>query len=57
MGKVSVEDNLTLKSVKRVFDTRMCTVTMTYLSSWNVRYLYYSNELTLLGLISGNDIT
>jgi len=33
------------------------TVIMTYLSSWNVRYLYYFNGLTLLGLISGMDHT
>ena len=53
MGEVPVEGTLTLKLVKRVFDTRVCTMIMTYRSSWNVRYLYYFNGLTLLGLISG----
>ena len=57
MGEVRAEDTPTLKSVKRVFDTRECTVIMTYLSYWNVCYLYYFNGLTLLGLISGMDHT
>ena len=57
MGEVPTEGTPTLKSVKRVFDTRECTVIMTCLSSWNVRYLYYFNGLTLLGLISGMEHT
>jgi len=57
MGEVLVEGTPTLKSVKRVFDTRVCTVIMTYLIPWNVCYLYYFNGLTLLGLISGMDHT
>jgi len=57
IGEVLAESTLTLKSVNRVLDTRVCTVIMTYPSSWNVRYLYYFNGLTLLGLISGMDHT
>ena len=57
MGEVLAEGTMTLKSVKRVFDTQVCTVIMTYLSSWNVHYLYYFNGLTLLGLISEMDQT
>ena len=52
-GEVLAEDTLTLKSVKRVFNSWVCTVIMTYLSFWNVRYLYYFNGLTVLGPISG----
>jgi len=48
MGEVPAEGTPTLKSIKRVFDTRVCTVIMMYLSYWNVRYLYYFNGLTLL---------
>ena len=57
MGEIPAEDTPMLKSVKRVFGTLECTMIMTYLSSWNVRYLYYFNELILLGLISGMDYT
>ena len=56
-GEIHAEDTPTLKSVKRVFDTRVCTLIMTYFSSWNVCYLYYFNGLTLLGPISGIDHT
>jgi len=57
MGEVPAEGTLTLKSVKRVFDTRVCAVIMTYLIPWNVCYLYYFNGLTLLDLISGMNHT
>jgi len=57
MGEVPAEGTPTLKSVKRVFGTRVCTVIMAYLSSWNVCYLYYFNGFTLLGSISGMDHT
>ena len=55
--RVPAKGTLTLKSVKRVFDTRVCAVIMTYLVPWNVCYLYYFNGLTSLDLIRRMDHT
>jgi len=41
MGGVPAEGTLTLKSVKKVFGTRRCTMIMTYLFLGICAYLYY----------------